>query len=256
MSPAFDVVLSNIIRDPQFAQKLKEDPENVLAPYALSNEEATILSGLDESLLSALRQRETNAEPTRGWLQPANFREAGAGVLSLLLILLLVYTVFATLAQMNTAPITYQVNDTELVVDPFERAKDLLGIIFPLFGAVVTFWLGVSVEGRRADKNEEEAQRERDEKVVESVKKEVALQDAAESRTIALDAIDQAESVMLEMQQEVAEADFGSEDYGAESTLSVDEESGSPASSAPTADAQQVQNALDKLRASRKKLMK
>lgn len=45
-----------------------------------------------------------------------------------------------------------------------DRAKDLLNILFPLFGAVVTFWLGVAVEGRRADQNQATAEKESQER--------------------------------------------------------------------------------------------
>jgi hypothetical protein len=51
-------------------------------------------------------------------------------------------------------------------VDEYGRAKDLLLVIVPLFGAVVTFWLGVAIEGRRADEHKEnaaQAGKERDE---------------------------------------------------------------------------------------------
>jgi hypothetical protein len=45
------------------------------------------------------------------------------------------------------------------MVDSYGRAKDILSIVMPLFSAAVTFWLGVAVEGGRADTNARTAER-------------------------------------------------------------------------------------------------
>src|SRR5262245_19158543 len=40
-----------------------------------------------------------------------------------------------------------------MMLDPFARTMDLLTLLLPLFSAAVSFWLGVAIEGRRADQN-------------------------------------------------------------------------------------------------------
>lgn len=94
------------------------------------------------------------------------------------------------------APLTYDIEGNIQVVDTFGRAKDLLNIFFPLFGAVVTFWLGVAVEGRRADHNEAEAKQAK-------VEKEAAEVGARKAHNAAVEALDEAGAAVLKQMQTV-----------------------------------------------------
>lgn len=109
------------------------------------------------------------------WWQPEGFKELGAAVLSLALVILLFYTISQVFSLLDTLPKTVLVGDAIQVVDVYDRAKNLLLILFPLFSAVISFWLGVAVEGRRADANEAQA-------LNESAKREAAEQKEATVR--------------------------------------------------------------------------
>lgn len=105
--------------------------------------------------------REPAVEPApavpRPWWQPASFRELGGLLLSVILVIVLIVVAFRTYAKVGATPVVYTLNDSELTVDPFQQAKDLLNTLFPLFSAVVTFWLGATIEGKRADENKAQA---------------------------------------------------------------------------------------------------
>jgi hypothetical protein len=90
------------------------------------------------------------------------------------LIIVLVVVSIRTYAKIGSKPVIYSLNDSELAIDPFEQAKDLLNTLFPLFSAVVTFWLGATIEGKRADENKRQAEEEKTQrKEVEEDKRRV-----------------------------------------------------------------------------------
>lgn len=98
-------------------------------------------------------------ERKQPWWQPSSFKEIFGGALSLVLIGLLCYVAGKTFGMMDVLPQAVNVGNATQVVDTYARSKDLLTTLFPLFGAVVTFWLGVAVEGKRADQNQDTADR-------------------------------------------------------------------------------------------------
>lgn len=161
-------VLETIIRraatDSAFRKQLLNNPAVALKEYKnkLTSPEMDALKAMKaeviEGFAAVLKKEE------RPWWLPASFKELGAAFLSLFLIGLLLYAAAQTYNLINIIPQTYQVGDNTQVVDTFSRAKDLLNILFPLFGAVVTFWLGVAVEGRRADDASNAANQEREER--------------------------------------------------------------------------------------------
>lgn len=180
MNSAFQQVLAKAIEDEAFTKKLKENPEDTLTPYDLTPEEKAALKALTPQTLDALRERDKAKTDPKAWRKPANFRETGASVLSAALVILLLYAAFVTFSQVKVVPLTYKISENVQVVDTFDRAKDLLNIFFPLFGAVVTFWMGVTVEGRRADRSEAEAEKATGEKVTAEIKAEETIKTTQE----------------------------------------------------------------------------
>jgi hypothetical protein len=194
MTTVFQQLLARAVADEKFGHSLQVSPDETLKPYRLSAGESAALKSLHPQLLEALRQREKETTDPRSWRKPANFRETGAALLSAILVVLLIYATWLTFSQVSATPLTYSIDGNVQIVDTFGRAKDLLNIFFPLFGAVVTFWLGVTVEGRRADRNEAEAEQARD-------AKEVAQAEARETRNTAADALAEAEAAVVEQMQ-------------------------------------------------------
>lgn len=235
MKRAFDQALTKAVKDSTFAQALKENPEEALQSYDLTTDEIAQLKSLTPQLFKTLRQ--STFSSTQAWFRPANFREAGAAVLSLGLVGLLLYAAIVTFTQVNTTPISYTVGGAAFVVDPYDRAKDLLEIIFPLFGALVTFWLGVTVEGRRADRNEADAEEAK-------AGKAAAEQDATEVKETASTALDNVELVLQQMP-------MGSYGSALEGTGGAFE---STSAAAPSINPAEIQSALESIQEARRKL--
>lgn len=149
-----------------FAQKLFNTPDEALAEVAgtLTEEEKASLKALTPDTLKgfgAVLEKEKK-KPKKKWYTPGSFKELGGAVLSLALVFLLFYAVSEVYGLVTVKPTTYEVGDNVQVVDTYQRAKDLFLLLFPLFSAVITFWLGVAVEGRRADASENAADIARD----------------------------------------------------------------------------------------------
>lgn len=159
-----DAVLLKVANDAKFRDQLAADPDEALAPFLnnLSVEEIAELKSISPAVLNSL-SRINHAGSADRWYVPGSFKEFWGALLSVILLVLLFFVFWQTLATINSPPETVQFGESLLTVDSYERSKDLLSLFFPLFSAVVTFWLGVSVESRRADKNEAEADEARQE---------------------------------------------------------------------------------------------
>jgi hypothetical protein len=157
-----DAVLLKAAADAEFRRRLAADADDALAPYLdqLTIEEIEALKSLSPDVLKSL-SRINRAADTRKWYLPSTFKELGGSVLSIILLGLILIVAVQTFITRTSVPSAITVGDQVIIFDPFERSKELLILIFPLFSAVVTFWLGVAVEGRRADKNEAEADQAR-----------------------------------------------------------------------------------------------
>ena len=81
------------------------------------------------------------------WL--GSFREVGAAILSVAVIVLTAVVLWNTVDLVSKPPQTYAVGTETLTYSPFDRAKDILNIVIPLFSAVLAYWLGVKSEGDR-----------------------------------------------------------------------------------------------------------
>jgi len=151
-----ETVLEKIGSDSKFRERMMKDTFTTLDkdyPNKLTEDEKAALKKMVAGFAADLKQA------ARPWWQPPSFKELGGAFLSLALIALLFWVVAITFGVINVLPQVVKIGDTVQVIDTYSRAKDLLSILFPLFGAVVTFWLGVAVEGKRADQNQETAEK-------------------------------------------------------------------------------------------------
>jgi hypothetical protein len=154
--------------DDAFREGLLTDPTGTLAPYdaRLSDEEKQALSSAASDPFALASLVESRREAWWRSLVPTSFKEFGGSVLSVVLVLAFLLSLVLLLTRIGSDPRGVTVGGREETVDEFSRAKDVLSIVIPLFGAVVTFWLGVAVEARRADEHREnatQAGKERDE---------------------------------------------------------------------------------------------
>lgn len=149
-------ILRRASEDREFRRRLATDPDAALIPYRerLTEKEWTSISSIDSELIDVLSGLRAPAGGWRGALVPSSFKEAGALLLTGVLALTFVGMLIVTLVSVGTDPRGVSIGDTTQPVDEFGRAKDLLNVVVPLFGAAVTFWLGVAVESRRADDNQ------------------------------------------------------------------------------------------------------
>lgn len=156
-------IVEKAINDKTFAQKLATTPAEALATYKndLTEAEMAAMQNMNPILLGAITATLQKQPPRPAWWQPTSFRELGGSFLSLVLIGVLVFALIQTYMLINTPPLVVSVGGNEQMVDTFDRAQALLNMFFPLFSAVVTFWLGVAIEGRRADRHEAEAEEEK-----------------------------------------------------------------------------------------------
>lgn len=176
-------ILSKGMKDAAFRESLIAKPADALQPYTdrLTAEEMTALQALKPSILEGFGAVLEAAKVARPWWLPASFKELGAGVFSLILVALLLVSAIQAYRTVGTAPIVYTLNETQESIIPFDQAKDLLVILFPIFSAVVTFWLGVAVESKRADQNKETAETEQAAREQAQEEKQRTATDAAET---------------------------------------------------------------------------
>ncbi len=139
-------------KDRSYRDRLATDPEGALAGSGLTAEERAAVTALAGS------PAEGRADG-RSRTAPSSFKEIGALVLSAVVVVVFAVVLIATLARLNDNPRGVEIGSALQTVDPWSRAKDLLSTVFPLLGAVVTFWLGIAVEGRRAEDNKASADR-------------------------------------------------------------------------------------------------
>lgn len=144
---AVQEVLTRASREASFREQLGSDAEEALNPYlgSLTPAEAQSLSALPPEILSGLPGLAPRPATS------ATFKEKGALILTIVLVLIFVPVLAITLIRIGSDPRAIKVGDTTQSIDEYARAKDVLGIVLPLFGAAITFWLGVAIEGRRAD---------------------------------------------------------------------------------------------------------
>jgi hypothetical protein len=165
---AVNEIIAKARTDRAFEQQLLDDPAAALDPYAerLTAQEKEQLSSIRADPFTLAALIDERPEPWWRSFTPGSFKEVGGSVLSLVLVLAFMTLLIVALVRIGSDPRAVDVGGSSQTVDEYSRAKDLLLVIVPLFGAVVTFWLGVAVEGRRADEHKQnaaQAGKERDE---------------------------------------------------------------------------------------------
>ena len=77
-------------------------------------------------------------------------------MLSIVLVVILAWTIFNV--DVNAKPIIVEISEgNNQVIDVHQRSMQMVEIAVPLISAVTTFWLGVAVEGKRADQAQQNA---------------------------------------------------------------------------------------------------
>jgi len=165
-------VVEKAATDAAFRQKLvaSATQDQALEPYKkdLTEDEIVGLKALTEVTLEGIEASIRSAKRTH-WYEPSAFRELGAAILSLFVLIIMLIVVAVAVVELGSDPRTIVTGGTtdaqgvvtggtSTVVDEWDRAQDLITILFPLFTAVLSFWLGVAVEGRRADENKKTAE--------------------------------------------------------------------------------------------------
>lgn len=153
---AMQKILDRLGKDVDFRRKFTSDPIAIIDkdyPKMLNDDQRTLLRQIAEGFAS-------DKKTPRVSLPPTSFKEAAAAFLSVILMLLFLYVIWQTYAMIPSPPQAVKIGDTIQVFDSFSRAKDTLNILFPLFAAVVTFWLGVAVESKRGDQLKDAADNE------------------------------------------------------------------------------------------------
>jgi hypothetical protein len=120
-----------------------------------------------------------SAKEEQGWL-PGTYKDVGAGVLSIVTALLFGIVLTALLLNIQTPPVFTVIPGSNppqsSSFQPFERIQVAFNAMLPLFGALFAFWLGVKVEGQRADAAEQRANNADDDAKKEREKKEALLE--------------------------------------------------------------------------------
>jgi hypothetical protein len=155
--------VSEIIRrarsDDAFRTVLLSNPTETLAPYEgrlSEDEKRTLVEAADDPFALAAAVESASDAWWRP-LVPSSFKEVGGSVLSIVLVVAFLLSLVFVIARIGSNPRGVTIGGQAERVDEFLRAKDVLAIVVPLFGAVVTFWLGVAIEGRRADEHKANA---------------------------------------------------------------------------------------------------
>ncbi len=161
MSQFLQEVLNRLGTEPKFRESMKKDPKAALTKYAT-------LDDAEKQALSAMAMGFSSDLATGRKVQW--IKDWGPMILSALLLVVFIYVLHSTLLQITIPPEGVPVGENTQVFDRYERAKDLLDSLFPLFSAVVTFWLGVTVESKRADQNQDTAEesQERENETIEA----------------------------------------------------------------------------------------
>jgi hypothetical protein len=150
MSDALEELVKKAATDSAFAEELGKDPGQAFVGYPdLTHDEKAALTAIA-----------AGANGPRGWL-PGTYKDVGAGVLSILTALSFGVVLAALLLNIGTPPVFTVIPGSDPVqsisFQPFERVQVAFNAVLPLFGALFAFWLGVKVEGQRADAAEQRA---------------------------------------------------------------------------------------------------
>jgi F0F1-type ATP synthase assembly protein I len=155
-----EVIIELATSDPAFRRKLIQDPDGTLKPYLdrkdITTDEADAIKAIKEAVWEGIHDT-VEQQTKRKWYQPANFREFASGALTLVIVFIVLYVLGWLVDFANTNPKGITIGSNTETVDYFQRTKDLFLIVLPLLSAAISYWLGVTVEGKRADAAQEQA---------------------------------------------------------------------------------------------------
>jgi hypothetical protein len=165
-SDAFHDAVSSLAKDSEARTRLRSDPNAFFADYPkLTDDEKATLRQLAPAATS-----DGGSSPWKQW---------GALGLSVVTIVFFGLAVGLIIANINTPPVyTVIPNTTPPQNDsfqPWDRVQVFFNAMLPLFGALFSYWLGVTVEGKRADQAEQAASAAKSETETEKKKTEALL---------------------------------------------------------------------------------
>lgn len=177
-------VLTKAAGDDGFRALLASDSTAALAQQRqhLTRQEREWLAAAPDGVLQAMSAPVPDVPADSDPATRPLVKELGAIVLTAVLVVVFGAVLEQALRTVDTDPRGVQVGHAMQLVSPFTNAKDLLGIVLPLFGAAVTFWLGAAIEGRRADANGKAADQA-------SSERDVAKQRERQTRTTGVQAL-------------------------------------------------------------------
>jgi hypothetical protein len=156
--PGFLEAVEKMGKDSKFRESVIANIDEALKEYQLEPKQKTALTEMAKGVAAdAKESAAAAAKAATKWYQPSSFKGAVAAGLSLVLMLLLLYAVVRTYGLISTPPTAVEIGETTVQWSSYDRATAFFNVLLPLFTAVVTFYLGASVEGKRGDKAEERA---------------------------------------------------------------------------------------------------
>lgn len=159
-------ILKRATKDKAFRALLIQTPDEALKEYKdkLTVEEITALKTLEVDVLDGMVAVVESEKKQFPW-RPGSFKEFGGAVLSILLIILILWSARIVFQQIGSQPTVYEVGSNTNVykeVDAFQQAKDIFNILFPIVSALTTYWLGTAVGSQQAAKSEQVAEEARE----------------------------------------------------------------------------------------------
>lgn len=159
-------ILGKAAKDKAFRELLTKEPDKALKDYEgkLTSEELSSLKAITPEVLEGFAGVLETEKPKSPW-KPTSFKEAGGALLTIVLLVLVLWSAWNTFSLVSVVPTTYEVGEGDNPVikeiDTFQRAKDLLNVFFPIVSALTTFWLGTAVGAQQAEQSQEQADQAR-----------------------------------------------------------------------------------------------
>jgi hypothetical protein len=179
-------ILAKAGSDAGFLARLKKSPGDTLRPFRdkgeLTDMDVDRLQSISDEVWDAIAAETAPSSAADG---PSAFRERGAFVFTAFLAALLLVAVIVVAAHVGRIPTVYKVGDATQTVDSFNRSQELLNVLFPLFTAAFSFWFGASIEARRAEGAQAQAQTAQSEAKVATSSASEALTKAADANKVA-----------------------------------------------------------------------
>jgi len=146
-------------KDSAFRKAVIADADNALKVYALEPKQKAALAEMAKGFAEDKKESVAAAgKAATKWYVPGSFKDLIAAVLSVVLMVLLLIAVAQTYRLISAPPAAVEVGDTMVQWSSYDRASTFFSTLFPLFSAVVTFYLGAAIESKRGDEAAERAE--------------------------------------------------------------------------------------------------